>query len=108
VKTSIKFFFVILYVLDLPYKEFLFFVFQKGRKGKKILCRQQFGYQVLFSSVFLRKPLILVIIILTVIFYAIITIIIIHWELLSVCVYKYRDDVFILKGKDCLSGPAEI
>lgn len=26
----------------------------------------------------------------------------------SVCVCIYRDDMFILKGKDCLSGPAEI
>lgn len=25
-----------------------------------------------------------------------------------VCVCVYRDDMFILKGKDCLSGPAEI
>ncbi len=40
------------------------------------------------------------------VFYAII-IIIIHWELL-LCVCVYRDDMIILKGKDCLSGPAEI
>lgn len=85
-KTSIKlsdfFFFltlkslVILYFLDLPYKEFLFFCFSERKGGEKILCRKRFGYQVLFSSVFL-KPLIPVIIILTVLFYAIITIIII-------------------------------
>lgn len=29
-------------------------------------------------------------------------------ESYSACVYIYRDDVFIQKGKDCLSGPAEI
>lgn len=117
-KTSIKLSDFISFFKNLKFSHFIFswpslqrvfvFCFSERKGGKKILCRQQFGYQVLFSSVFL-KPLILVIIILTVLFYAIITIIIIiHWELLCVCIYIERDNVFIQKGKDCLSGPAEI
>lgn len=50
---------VILYFLDPPHKVF-FYLFPE-RKGGTKMCRQQFGYQVLFSSVFL-KPLIPVII----------------------------------------------
>lgn len=70
------------------------------------MCRKQFGYQVLFSSVFFKKPLI-----------PVITLFFMQLLLLSsslsigsysVCVYIYRDDMFIQKGKDCLSGPAEI
>lgn len=115
VKTSTKYFFfrvfffnlkslVILYFLDPPHKESFFFLFfQKGREGGEIMCRKQFGYQVLFSSVFLKTFNTSY----NFVFYAIIIIIIIiHWELLCVCIY--RDDMFIQKGKDFLSGPAEI
>lgn len=75
---------VILYFLDLPYQEFLFFVFQKGREGEKY-CADNDLVTRYYLVVFFLKPLIPVIIISTVLFYAIITIIIIIIH--CVCVY---------------------
>ncbi len=109
VKTSIKFCFlfcffnqkslVILYFI--PHKESFF---GKGREGEK-MCRKQFGYQVLFSSVFF---LLLIPVITLFFMQLLLSSSSLSIGSYSVCVCIYRDDMFIQKGKDCLSGPAEI